>query len=74
VLEKLVLRLPRERLLLESDSPVLGPFQQERNEPANIAVGLARMAALRGEHPESLAVAVGENTARVFPALVTPLP
>lgn len=35
--QKLVRRLPLSCLLLETDSPVLGPTPQERNEPANLS-------------------------------------
>ena len=71
VLEKLVQRLPLECLLLESDAPVLGPAAHERNEPSNVAISLARIASLRGEDPDAVAVALEANTARVFPTLVT---
>mgnify|MGYP001125617040 CR=1 FL=1 len=45
---KLVRRLPLECLLLESDSPVLGPVAGERNEPANCLVAAREVAELKG--------------------------
>ena len=42
--QKLVCRLPLEAMALETDSPVLGPDRNERNEPANILVSLATIA------------------------------
>ena len=35
--QKLAARLPLSCILIETDSPVLGPYPQERNEPANAA-------------------------------------
>ncbi|RCN28664.1 hypothetical protein ANCCAN_25589 [Ancylostoma caninum] len=32
----LIEAVPMEKLLLETDSPVLGPVRGERNEPANL--------------------------------------
>ena len=70
VKQKLVPRLPGSSLLLESDSPVLGPSADERNEPANLAVGLAEIARLRGESGDSLRAVLADNTRRAFPRLV----
>jgi TatD DNase family protein len=36
--QKLVKRLPLSSLLVETDSPVLGPLPQKRNEPANLGL------------------------------------
>ena len=66
---KLARRLPPEALLLESDSPVLGPDREARNEPANLRVALAEIALERGESEESLAARLAENTRRLFPRL-----
>jgi TatD DNase family protein len=57
-------RVPRERLLIETDSPYLAPVPHrgKRNEPAFVALVAREIAALRGEAPE----AVGETTSRNF--------
>jgi TatD DNase family protein len=70
VKQKLVPRLPESCLLLESDSPVLGPSADERNEPANLSFGLAELARLRGASIEPLAATIAGNTRRLFPRLV----
>lgn len=46
--QKLVRRLPLDRLLLETDSPVLGPDKAARNEPANVLVSARAIADLKG--------------------------
>ena len=64
-----LLRLvPRERLLVESDSPYLAPMPNrgKRNEPAWVAHTLARVAAARGEDAHALGLAVTENARRLF--------
>jgi TatD DNase family protein len=63
---KLVKHLPLESLLLETDSPVLGPEPGERNEPRNVAVSLREVAAIRGVPEETVAEAVRENARRLF--------
>ena len=42
--QRMVETLPRDRILLETDCPYLGPVREELNEPANVA-GTARYAA-----------------------------
>lgn len=72
VKQKLVPRLPDEALLLESDSPVLGPDAEQRNEPANLRRALEEIARLRGQKNDHLVKIIRANTARWFPRLVTP--
>lgn len=62
--EKLVKRLPLEALLLETDSPVLGPAPDERNEPANVRVSLRAIAEIKGIAEEAVVEAVRANTRR----------
>lgn len=45
--QKLVKNLPLENLLLESDSPVLGPTPKERNVPANIKIAAQKIAEIK---------------------------
>ena len=66
--QKLVRRLPLECLLLETDSPVLGPDPTSRNEPANVRVSLRAVAELKGVREEEVAEAVGDNVTRLFGA------
>jgi TatD DNase family protein len=64
--QKLVGRLPLSSLLLETDSPVLGPVAGERNEPANVRVALEAVAEIKGLTTEEVAESVSENTVRLF--------
>ncbi|MCY3927495.1 MAG: TatD family hydrolase [Acidobacteria bacterium] len=64
--QKLVRRLPLSCLLLETDSPVLGPVRDQRNEPANVVVSLKAIAELKGLEEEAVAAAVRENTRRLY--------
>ncbi len=64
--QKLVRRLPLTCLLLETDSPVLGPTRDQRNEPANAVVSLRAIAELKSVAAEDVAAAVRENTARLY--------
>lgn len=64
--QKLVRRLPLSCLLLESDSPVLGPDPARRNEPANILVAARAIADLRGLSVEEAVAAAEANTERLY--------
>jgi TatD DNase family protein len=64
-----LLRLvPRDRLLVESDSPYLAPvpFRGKRNEPAWVAHTLSKVAATRGDDALELGRATSENARRLF--------
>ncbi len=67
----LVKEIPRDRLLLETDSPYLTPRdlrpqpKARRNEPAHLPHILRAVARARGEAPEALAEATTRN-ARAF--------
>jgi len=64
-----LLRLvPRDRLLVESDSPYLAPvpFRGKRNEPAWVTHTLSRVAAARGDDALELGRVTAANTARLF--------
>ncbi|MCF8037082.1 MAG: TatD family hydrolase, partial [Desulfobacteraceae bacterium] len=63
---KLVRQLPLSCLLVETDSPVLGPDPQQRNEPANAAMVLEIIAQIKGVSTETAAQAAYENTRRLY--------
>jgi TatD DNase family protein len=65
--QRLVRRLPLACLLLESDSPVLGPDPAGRNEPANVGVALRAIAEIQQVPVESVREAVEENARRLYP-------
>ena len=64
--QKLVRRLPLENLLIETDSPVLGPDPKERNEPANARISLRAIAELKELPIEAVEEAIEENTRRLY--------
>ena len=64
--QKLVKQLPLECLLVETDSPVLGPDPKKRNEPANAQVAIAAIAEIKGLKKEKVAEIVYENTQRLY--------
>src|SRR5712671_4617797 len=64
-----LLRLvPRDRLLVESDSPYLAPvpFRGKRNEPAWVQHTLSKLARARGDDPLELGRITSENARRLF--------
>ncbi len=67
--EKLVERLPLSCLLLETDSPALGPVAAQRNEPANILAAADAIAAIKGVPRQAVLETACENTARLYGSL-----
>jgi TatD DNase family protein len=67
--QKLVKQLPLDCLLVETDSPVLGPDASRRNEPANLPGVIRSIAQIKNISEEAVAAAVAENTARLYPRL-----
>lgn len=65
--QKLVRHLPLDRLLLESDAPVLAPVKGERNEPGNVWISCEQIAAIKGLPVEAVAQVTTENARRLFP-------
>lgn len=65
--QKLLRHLPLDRLLLETDSPVLGPDPAVRNEPKNVLVSCQTIAAAKGISVEEVARVTSENARRLFP-------
>jgi TatD DNase family protein len=64
--QKLVKRLPLSCLLVETDSPVLGPSAQERNEPANVTIAVKAIAEIKGIKEEEVIEAVSRNTGSLY--------
>ncbi len=60
--QKLVKQLPLSSLLIETDSPVLGPAAAERNEPANALISVRAIAEIKGMHKQEVVEAVANNT------------
>jgi TatD DNase family protein len=70
-----LLRLvPRERLLVESDSPYLAPvpFRGKRNEPGWVAHTLSKVAAVRGDEAVDLGRVTAGNAQRLFGLALEP--
>jgi TatD DNase family protein len=68
---KLVKAVEYERLLVETDSPVLGPDKDMRNEPANVWLALREVAAILGREEEEVRSVVMENTLRLYSRIGT---
>lgn len=64
--QKLVKALPLSSLLVETDSPVLGPIPGERNEPANALMVLESIAELKNLRRPEVEETVFDNTLRLF--------
>jgi len=64
--QKLVKRLPLECLLLETDSPVLAPEPNQRNEPANLIFALKAVAEIKAVSEEQVCEVVTENFRRLY--------
>ena len=66
--QKLVKRLPLASLLVETDSPVLGPTPAARNEPAYLSVSIQTIAQIKDVPEAAVMEAVSENTRRLYGA------
>ncbi len=64
--QKLVERLPLDCLLVETDSPVLGPDPERRNEPANAALSIKTIARLKDVPENTVREVVRDNTLRLY--------
>jgi TatD DNase family protein len=60
--------IPRDRILVETDTPYLAPqpVRGQPNEPANVVHTVRALADARGEDPEQLAAATHANAAAAF--------
>jgi TatD DNase family protein len=64
--QKLVRRLPLQSLLVETDSPVLGPSSGKRNEPVNVLLSVQAIAGLKGIGEEEVLQAVSRNFQNLY--------
>lgn len=77
-LRKLVVEIPADRLLIETDAPYLTPAPEKnktrRNEPAFVLSVLLKLAEVRKEDPEALSKILWGNTCRLFniPSVYSP--
>ena len=60
--------VPKDRLLIETDSPYLAPvpYRGKSNQPAYVAEVFRQLSELRGEEVEALKTQIWENSERVF--------
>ena len=70
--QKLVKHLPLSCLLVETDSPVLGPDPKKRNEPANITVSIKTIAELKNISEREVTESIAENTKRLYGKILIP--
>ncbi len=64
--QKLVKQLPLSSLIIETDSPVLGPTANMRNEPANAVIALNAIADIKNVRNEKIMGAINDNTHRLY--------
>ncbi|MCF7811097.1 TatD family hydrolase [bacterium] len=64
--QKLTKRLPLSSILVETDSPVLGPDPEKRNEPVNALMVTNLIAELRGVTIDEVMLSVDNNYNRLF--------
>ena len=68
VLQNVARAVPRDRLLVETDSPYLAPVPRRgrENVPANVRHTARFLAELRGEHEHEVEAYTDDNAARVY--------
>lgn len=66
--QEVVVKIPMDRLLVETDCPYLTPepLRGKLNEPANVRFVVEKMAALRGQHPDEVAYLTARNARKVY--------
>lgn len=64
--QKLVKQLPLSAILVETDSPVLGPEAGVRNEPANLMVSIKAISQIKGVPVEDVVLAARHNAQQLY--------
>lgn len=64
--QKMISELPLEKIVLETDSPYLSPFQNIRNEPVNIKLTAQKIAKIKDIDFETVADATTKNVENFF--------
>lgn len=64
--QKLVKAVEIERLLVETDSPVLAAEKSTRNEPANLPIAVAEISKILRRNEEEVREIILENTLRLY--------
>ena len=64
--QKLVNKLPISQILVESDSPVLGPDPERRNEPINVSISIKTIAEIKNISVHEVIEAASQNTRRLY--------
>jgi TatD DNase family protein len=64
--QKLVKKIPLSQLLVETDSPVLGPDPNQRNEPVNVSIPIKAIAELKNIGDHDVMEAISENTQKLY--------
>lgn len=65
---EVAVKLPMDRLLIETDCPYLTPepLRGKMNEPAHVHYVAEKMAELRGQHPDEIGYLTGRNARTVY--------
>lgn len=65
---EVVIKIPMDRLLVETDCPYLTPepLRGKVNEPGNVRFTIEKMAALRNQHPDEVGYLTDRNACRVY--------
>ena len=58
--------IPLERILTETDSPYLAMTKDERNEPANVALAVEKLAKLHETSVDDVSIQTEKNARYVF--------